>query len=171
MTHLHRAAYNADVEAVRKLLAEGIQPDQRDNGGYTALLWASFRAAIGDQVPVIQALIQAGADPNAITGTGESNCLILAAHAGSEPAVAALVAGGANVDGQADGVTALMVAARIGETGVIKLLLRAGANAAIRCGSFTAVDYARYGGYDELADLLDKATRLIGPSEATLVRN
>ena len=86
---LHVAAYNADVEAVRKLLAGGALPDLRDDKGYTALLWASFRAAVADQAAVIEALIAAGADPNAIDNSGHSNCLILAAQSGCESAVAA----------------------------------------------------------------------------------
>ena len=38
-----------------------------------------------------------------------------------------LVAGEANVDRQADGVTALMLAARMGEVGIVRLLLQLGA--------------------------------------------
>ena len=156
MTPFHIAAYNADVETVRQLLAAGALPDLRDEKGYTALLWASFRAAVADQVPVIEALLAAGADPDAISGSGESSCLILAAQSGCETAVAALVAGGANVDRQADGVTALMVAARMGEVGIVRLLLRLGANPAARAGRFTAADYARHSAHDDLADLLDQ---------------
>jgi ankyrin repeat protein len=156
VTPLHVAAYNADVEAVRQLLAAGALPDLRDENGYTPLLWASFRAAVADQVPVIEALIAAGADPDAINGSGDSSCLILAAQSGCESAVAALVGGGANVNRQADGVTALMVAARMGEVGIVRLLLQLGANPAARAGRFTAADYARHNAHDDLADLLDQ---------------
>jgi ankyrin repeat protein len=165
VTPLHVAAYNADVEAVRQLLSAGALPDLRDERGCTALLWASFRAAVADQAPVIEALTAAGADPNAINSAGDSSCLILAAQSGSESAVVALVAGGANVNQQADGVTALMVAARMGETGVVRLLLQLGANPAARAGRFTAADYARHGGHNDLADLLDKE-ETAGPTSA-----
>ena len=154
---LHLAAYNADLEALRQLLTAGALPDLRDEKGYTPLLWASFRAAVADQVPVIQALVAAGADPNAITSAGDSSCLILAAQSGCVEAVAALVACGANVNRSADGVTALMVAGRQGEVEVVRLLLQLGANPGARAGRFTAADYARQGGHDHLGDLLDQA--------------
>lgn len=161
---LHSAAYNADVETLRQLLAAGALPDLRDEKGYTALLWASFRAAVADQVPVIEALLAAGADPDAINGSGDSSCLILAAQSGCESAVVALVAGGANVNQQTDGVTALMVAARMGELRIARLLLQLGANPAARAGRFTAADYARHGAHDDLADFLDQAITAGSPS-------
>ncbi len=159
---LHLAAYNLDVESVRELLAKGTPPDLRDDEGYTPLLWACFRAGIGDPVPVIHALVEAGADRNALTADGKSNCLILAAQSWSEPAVAALVASGANVNSRADGVTALMVAAREGKQEIVKYLLLSGADSTIRCGSFNASDYARYGGHDELAKELEATARDVG---------
>lgn len=158
MSHLHGAAFDADIETVRRLLDAGVLPDLRDKKGYTPLLWASLRAAVGDQVPVIQALLAAGADPDAITSAGDSSCLMLAAQSGCEEAVTALVAGGANINHSADGVTALMVAARNGETGIVRLLLQLGADPAARAGRFAAADYARHGGYDDLANLLDQST-------------
>lgn len=155
MTELHAAAYDGDIEDVHRLLAAGMEPDCRDERGYTPLLWASFRAAVIDQVPVIEALVAAGADPNA--SVGDANCLILAAQSGDEPAVAALVAVGAEVDRDVDGVTALMVAAQAGETDIVKRLLAWGADAGILCGRFTAADYARSREHDQLAELLDAA--------------
>jgi len=154
---LHVAAYHADIARLRRILSEGSQVDERDDGGYTPLHWSCFRGSVGDQVPVIEALIAAGADPNALTGGGDSNCLILAAQSRSEKAVAAVLTGGALVDSSADGVTALMVAARAGDRPMVELLLRMGAHPHIQCGSYTAADYARYGGYDALADLISVA--------------
>lgn len=154
---LHVAAYHADIARLRQLLSEGSQVDERDDSGYTPLLWSCFRGLVGDQEPVIDALIAAGADPNAVTSGGESNCIILAAQSRSEKAVAAVLRGGALVDGSADGVTALMVAARAGDRDMVEFLLRTGADPHIRCGSYTAADYARYGGYDDLADLISAA--------------
>ena len=108
ITALHVAAYNADIQEVRRLLADGVASDSRDENGYTPLLWASFRAAVADKVPVIEALTEARADPNAIASAGDTNCLILAAQSGSEDAVMALITAGAQVNAQADGITALM---------------------------------------------------------------
>jgi len=157
MSELHVAAYNANIDEVRRLLANGAPSDSRDESGYTPLLWASLRAAVADQVPIIEALTAAGADPNAITRAGDSSCLILATQSGSEPAVVALVRAGARVDAPADGVTALMVAARVGNLRIAQCLLELGADPAIKCGRFAAADYARYGGHDELAELITTA--------------
>jgi uncharacterized protein len=154
VTPLHRAAHDGDLAAVRRLLADGLAADARDSSGYTPLLWASFRAAVADQVPVILALTAAGADPDAVTAAGDSSCLMLAVQSGSRPAVEALMAAGAQVDAPADGVTALMVAARAGATEMARLLLALGADPRIRSGRFSAVDYALHGGHEALAELL-----------------
>ena len=154
MSALHLAAYNADVGAVSALLAEGAPVEARDASGYTPLLWACFRGAVGDQVPVIHALAGAGADVEAVTAAGDSNCLMLAAQSGNAGAVSALVEHGAAVDARADGVTALMVAARQGHAGIVEALLRFGADPTIRRGRYAASDHARYYGHDGLADLL-----------------
>jgi uncharacterized protein len=166
---LHTAAYNLDSESVLEILAVGTPPDLRDEDGYTPLLWACFRALVADPLPVIKGLIDAGADPNALTADGKANCLILAAQSWSEPAVAALLVGGANGNARADGVTALMVAARDGKANIVKLLLQSGADPSVRCGSFDASDYARYGGHDELAAELDAAARKITRSRPLAV--
>jgi uncharacterized protein len=168
VNELHLAAYNGDQETVLRLLAEGASVDGRDQSGYTPLLWACFRAGVTDQALVVNALIKAGADANAVTEAGDSNCLMLAVQAGSAPVVRALVTGGARLDETADGVTALMVAARAGDNHVAELLLELGASAEVQCGSFTACDYARHGGHEALAARLEPATvqrrRLTGRS-------
>ena len=57
MSDLHIAAYNANVELVLEFLDAGNDPNEYDQSGYTPLLWAAFRGAVGYQLPVIQALI------------------------------------------------------------------------------------------------------------------
>ena len=49
------------AEQVKQALAEGANPNAREDGGDTALMWA----ALGDKLPVVQALLAAGADVNA----------------------------------------------------------------------------------------------------------
>ena len=120
----------------------------------TALLWAAFRGAVGNQLPVILALISAGADVNAVTGAGDSTVLMLAVQAGIDVLVRALVDHGAEVDRTADEVTPLMVAARDGNTQIVRTLLEFGADPSIRAGKYTAADYAWHGGHDQLAQLL-----------------
>jgi len=47
-----------------------------------------------------------------------------------------------------------MMAAGQGHSGVVQLLIETGADPLVSAGRFTAADYARYGGHDELADRL-----------------
>jgi ankyrin repeat protein len=152
---LHLAAYNADLDRVRELLAAGGDPNEYDDSGYTPLLWAAFKGAVGDHLPVVIALIAAGANVNAITRGGDSSVLMLAVQAGSENLARALVNRGAAVDHAADGVTPLMVAARQGDTQIARTLLELGADPGVRAGRFAAADYARYGGYDQLASVIE----------------
>ena len=154
MNALHTAAYNADLEAVQALLSQGEPVDQRDEKGFTPLLWSCLRGAVGRQAPVADALLAAGADPDATTSSGDSNCLILAAQAGVLELIDVLFAWNAKVNADAEGVTPLMVAARAGDAEVVSRLLRAGADPTIICGSFDAEAYARHGGHSDLADVL-----------------
>jgi ankyrin repeat protein len=154
MSDLHLAAYHADVEGVLEFLHAGYDPNEYDQSGYTPLLWAAFRGVVGDQLPVVQALISAGADVNAITGAGDSSVLMLAVQAGSDVLVRALVERGAEVDRTADEVTPPMVAARDGNARIVRTLLELGADPTLRAGKYTAADYAWHGGHDQLAELL-----------------
>lgn len=162
MQDLHLAAYNGDNEAVSRLLAAGVLVNGRDAQGYTPLLWACFRAGVGDYVPVIKTLIGAGADIEASTlGQGALNCLMLATQSRSESTIHALLGLGAAVNARVEGMTALMIAAGQGEITIARLLLSAGADPDVRCGSYTASDYASYHGYDSLASELIAASRLV----------
>jgi hypothetical protein len=58
-TPLVIASYNGQIEAVRFLLEEGADIDQRDHAGNTALMGAAFK---GD-LEIVQVLIENGADP------------------------------------------------------------------------------------------------------------
>ncbi len=151
MQDIHVAAYNGDGESLSRLLAAGALVNGRDRSGYTPLLWACFRAGVADYVPVIRMLAGAGADIEATTGQGAESCLILAVQSGSAPAVHALIELGAQVNAAVDGVTPLMVAAGKGDRTMVCLLLNAGANPNIACGSRKASDYADYYGHNELA--------------------
>jgi ankyrin repeat protein len=154
MSDLHLAAYHADVERVLEFLDAGYDPNEYDQSGYTPLLWAAFRGVVGNQLPVMQALISAGADVNAITQAGDASVLMLAVQAGSDVLVRALVERGAEVDRTADEVSPLMVAARNGEALIVRTLLELGADPTLRAGKYTAADYAWQGGHDQLAELL-----------------
>ena len=67
-TPLHAAAKFGRAESVKALLSGGVDPDLRDDDGYTSLI----RAASRPNVPVVEALIEGGADVDAIA-IGKSN--------------------------------------------------------------------------------------------------
>ena len=154
---LHSAAYNGDVGTVTRLLSEGHAVDARMPGEFTPLLWACARALVCDMVPTINALAVAGASVEA--STSDASCLMLAAQSGSEQAVAALISHGAKVDRAVDNVTPLMVAATHNKRDVVQTLLAAGATPGLKCGNFTAADYARYHGFDALADEIERLVK------------
>jgi ankyrin repeat protein len=154
MKELHVAAYNADAESVREFLRLGADPNERDERGFTPLLWTALRGAVANQVPVVEALIDAGADPNAVTDKGDSTVLMWAVQSGNLDVICALLKGGADANRAADEVTPLMVAARGGLEGVVRLLLDVGADPDAKAGRFTAADYASHGGYEDVAKIL-----------------
>ena len=94
------AAMRGDLEAVTDLLRRGA-----DVNGMTALHWASER---GD-LEIVEALLFAGAFPDAATRNGEYSPLHLAAKAGHGQIVRTLLEGGANPGlASTTGTTALM---------------------------------------------------------------
>ncbi|MCG5214002.1 ankyrin repeat domain-containing protein [Streptosporangium soli] len=93
-------------EVIDLLLAAGAEPDARETGGWTALLWAATNG-YGD---CAEALLTAGADPDGAKEQGDT-ALTLAARRGALGVVRALLAHGADAslpDG--DGDTALSIA-------------------------------------------------------------
>jgi hypothetical protein len=154
MNKLHAAAYNGSAAEVAELLRLGADADSRDEKGFTPLHWATFRAAVTAMAKVIDLLVAAGADVDAITDDGKSTPLILAVTSGARDAVLSVVRAGADVNLAADEVTPLMTAAREGDPELVRLLIEAGAEPNKRCGSFGPADYAEAGGHEDLVTLL-----------------
>jgi len=75
---LVRAAGAGDIEAVRRLLAEGADVDARDASGRTAVTAAAMR----EHVDVVAALVDAGADVD-LQDTERNNPLLLAGENGN----------------------------------------------------------------------------------------
>ena len=144
---LHRAAYDNDIDAIRMLIAEGVDLDARDRVGRTA----AHVAAFASNDAALTALAEAGADMNAleiqdydvvtiaavandpelvslairlgnradlITSPYEGTALIAAAHLGHHEVVRRLIAGGAPLDHVNNlGWTALIEAIILGDGG------------------------------------------------------
>lgn len=156
MNDLHAAAYDADLNEVRKLLHDGQLVDEIDQNAFTPLLWSCFRGAVGEQLPVVAELLRSGANPNAFTVARDATCVILAVQSGNVDLVNVLVESGAELDLDADNVTPLMQAARDGNEDMLTTLLKLGASPALSRGGFTAADYASHGGHNEIADVLKR---------------
>ena len=136
-TALHQAVggnawdNGADLEIVRALIAAGADVNARDEDGLPPLFLAAMNK---NSIPVINALIEAGADPKErITVNGVSGLTLLhaaTANDGNGPLVAALLSEGQNPDVQTNnGFTPMFAAIRGNdESVVLNLLLQAGAD-------------------------------------------
>jgi ankyrin repeat protein len=183
---LHKAIEKGDLEAVRRLLAEGADVDGFDTEFYETPLMAALRHR---RLEILEALVQAGANP-AVEATGFDNAgetaIVVAARTNSPWAVrvllgaatrpqdrdAALLAGcthpavvrvalemKARVNARGErGVTPLSCAAAAGSLEAVTLLLAAGAdpNAKAEDGS-TALGQALQGGHADVAEALKRS--------------
>lgn len=119
------AAVRGDVDAVRRMLSSGANPNQKNSLGQTPLLYASYFG----HAEVVKLLLEAGAAVNARVGNGP-NPLILSSNKGHLEVVKLLIFAGANVEVvQEDGGTALIEATqKPGNIEIVKLLVQKGAN-------------------------------------------
>jgi ankyrin repeat protein len=141
---LHEAAEQGRLAKLQGLLAEGLDPNVRNEYGETAL----FRAAFSGQLEAARILLEAGADPMARTIGGRT--LLHEAAEGGQPTLAQLLLDeGVEPDVRDDqGMTALWLAAmdlpvlastpRSGQIEVARVLLAAGADQSqLRMGAHT----------------------------------
>ena len=126
MTALHWSSLNNQPDIVETLIFAGatLQPTTRV-GGYTPLHLASRSGHAG----VVVALLEAGANPDLLTGTGAAS-LHFAAEANAAGVVKALAGHGADVnirDGYSSRTPAMFAAAR-NSAGALQALIDAGAD-------------------------------------------
>jgi TonB family protein len=136
VTPLIRAASRGDVVELRKLLATGMNVNEADASGWSALMYA---AASGHSKPV-QLLLHAGANPNHVSIRGDTP---LIASASQRAWDADLVRSGAKVNWQnREGQTALMFLSAHAKVDDLREALKAGASATLKDREGrTAVDY------------------------------
>ncbi len=121
---LYRAARRGDEDSVKRLLAEGADPNGRAPGDGTPLIGA----VRSGEAKIVRRLLDAGADPN-IVSPGDGAPLIAAARRGEREMVRMLLDAGADPDRGASGDGApLIAAAGAGEIQILELLLKAGAD-------------------------------------------
>jgi ankyrin repeat protein len=131
-TPLHHAARAGRVDAVNLLAWAGARINARESwNGQSALMWA---AAEG-HAPVVQALLDAGADLYA-RSNGGTTPFLFAVRKGDMASVKALLAAGVDVNEKRyDSATPLLVAIINGHEDLVDLLLEKGANPNAEGGS------------------------------------
>lgn len=143
------AAFQGEVNAVKRLLAAQADVDGRNDNGATALMYATT-------AEVAQLLIDAGADTNAQDNNGTT----VAMYATSYPKVLALLLDkGADPDVQNEpGDTALIWCGRFGRAAAAKALLAHGANAERKNKAGETIrSLAEEGGHANVIAVLDEA--------------
>jgi uncharacterized protein len=119
------AARANDVSAVRALLKQGVDVNQAQGDGMTAL---HFAAQAGN-AELVQMLLAAGANARASTRLGGYLPVHLASQGGYAQVVAALLAAGASADARTtSGASPLMLAAKAGSTDTATRLIENGAD-------------------------------------------
>ncbi|MGH8617257.1 MAG: ankyrin repeat domain-containing protein [Burkholderiales bacterium] len=122
---MHAAAHQGDVATIARLAAESpAQLESRDPHGRTPLHVATFARQRG----AVQALLKSGANHAALEA-GRYDAVTIAAVANDEKTLRLLLAAGASaslVTSRYDG-TALIAAAHLGHSGVVRQLIVAGA--------------------------------------------
>jgi len=167
-TYALREAVNLnDIDAVKELLRQGVDVDERnDFDGLTALMLASMR---GD-MELARLLLENDADVN-IKASGGTTAFIFAASSGHTELASLLLEEGAEINEKDNlGCTALILAAISGSTEAARFLIRKGAeiNAKDILG-YTAQMQAEKRGHTEITQMLQEAAetrqRLIAQAE------
>jgi len=153
-TPLTVAAERGDAAQVKRIIAEGVDLNERDKTGYTALTWAARNGSTA----VARALIEAKADMNmrdcAVNGWTP---LIHAIHKNNNEMARLLIERGADVNAKAgkcteklveSGATALLHAAGEDNMEIVKALLARGANPYVEYDSTNALSKAVAGALD-----------------------
>ena len=153
---LFTAARNSNIRGARQALVRGALPDGHKNfWGVTALHKAVVRKRNGG-LPMMQLLLEAGADVNSVDGKDGLTPLHKAASLGIADRVHWLIVHGALFDLQdLKGRTSLHLATDHGHIRTAQLLVNHGAN--IRIKDYigrTAADLARAREYDDITDFL-----------------
>ncbi len=169
LSKLINAVKVGDSASVRQMLAAGADANSRDKESSTLLMLA---AHAGD-LPMVKILIEHGADLNAYDERGWSP-LIKAVYnhelkRGFADVVKALIEAGANIEVAIGyGVRPLMLAAGYGETVVVAVLLKAGADVLARNeGGYTALMMVKQKHYVDVINLLHEAEQMAGIGEGS----
>ena len=113
------AARRDDIDAIKSLLASGVDADAKSEDGSTALTWAAMRG----NTAMAEQLLAAGADPNISNMYGVAPLQVAIENSATEVARILLLKGANPNAARESGETPLMTAARLGNGEIVKLLL------------------------------------------------
>ena len=159
-TPLHVAAYAAQHEIMRLLVAAGADPNALENDRYDIVTIA----AVADDVPTLEVALTLGARSTNVTSRYDGTALIAAAHLGHVEVVSILVDAGAPLDHVNNlGWTALIESIVLGDGGArhtetLKLLVDAGADVDLPDGNRQSPrELAQARGFTEMVKILEAA--------------
>jgi len=115
---LNYAALKGSLPIVQQLLARGVPVTRRQ--GWQPLTYAVF----GKQLPVFNALMEKGAEPNAVNPNG-ATALMFAAEQGQEDMVDRLLAAGADLTWTRNGESAVDWALKTQNTDIAEKIMKA----------------------------------------------
>lgn len=151
---LRTASLNGDIELVMESIEQGVDLNETDPLGRTALMFASFNG----HSDIIRFLLENGADVNEQNNEGRTP-LMFASSGPFPEAVEYLLQEGAdpNVSDSVEGWSPLMYSAAEGNLEVVQILLDHGADASLQDDDGeTALDFARNNNHGEVVSLLEE---------------
>src|SRR5262245_59462707 len=143
---LMSAVLAGDRAAVRRLLAAGADPNARNSGGATPLLWAA------EDLEMTRLLLEYGADVTARSDDGRTAIMAATGRVGAAPIVRLLLEYGANPAESSRETNPLFASARIGDADLIQLLIDRGVD--VNTSGFGAVMWTLKAGCLKCAELL-----------------
>lgn len=159
-TPLHVATYARQRDAIAALVKAGADINAKEHDRYDAVTIA----AVADDVPTLQLLLELGASARQTTSRYDGTALIAAAHLGHDEVVRMLIKAGAPLDHVNNlGWTALIESIVLGNGGprhvaTLRALVEAGADVNLpdRSGR-TPLQLARMHGFQAMIEILQRA--------------
>jgi ankyrin repeat protein len=155
MTELMKAVQNNDAARVKKLIAQGVNINELDQGGDAPLIIAAYNG----YSEIVRLLLEAGADVTVVDPGMKATALHAAAYAGRTEAAKLLVQYGIDIDKQGpyNGYTALHDAIWQNNIATAEVLINAGANFHIKSNSGeTPLDFAKSKNRKEIVLLIEQ---------------